>query len=387
MKIKQLPEDFRVEEIADFELAKKGGFKLYSLEKKGLETFFLINYIAKHSKIPLGEIGIAGLKDRHAITRQHLTIPARYEIMAGREENFKIEFMGFVERKIKLGDLIGNRFEITVRDINKGEIEGILMKAKSVEKIGVPNYFDSQRFGSAINGDFIAKRIIKSDFEGAVKVFLTSYTRNESKRVKDEKRLILCKWDSLQETRPRIPELKRVVEAYNSSGSWLIAFRAIPEKLREIYISSYQSYLWNECVKKILRKKIENKRLYTVEYAAGKILLFKDISYEEEKSLPVTFSTISDEIVAGEDEKPIISRVLEAEGLSIKDFAIKEKTGNFFKSHERQVILKAANLEVSEPSIDEINSRQGKKRLKITLRFSLPKGSYATIVTKRIFNR
>src|SRR3989344_5900044 len=81
MKLRQSPSDFKVEEINDFKISsKKDNFKLYLLEKQNFETFQLLNYIARSNKIPQKQIGIEGLKDRHAVTKQYLTVPCKYEI-------------------------------------------------------------------------------------------------------------------------------------------------------------------------------------------------------------------------------------------------------------------------------------------------------------------
>ncbi len=192
MKLKQLPEDFKVDELHELEISRdEKPYKVYLLEKKSMETFSLLSYLAKKNNIPFSELGIAGLKDRHAITKQYLTIPSKHDLKTVQEKNFRITFLGYVNEKLKLGSLLGNRFEITVRDVKKGGLEGVTQKAESIDQVGVPNYFDSQRFGSVINQEFVAKHLIKKDYEKAVKTYLTLYTKFESSKVKEEKNLIL----------------------------------------------------------------------------------------------------------------------------------------------------------------------------------------------------
>src|SRR3989338_4978010 len=350
MKLKQLPEDFKVEEIADISTSKeKKDYKVYLLEKKGIETFSLLSYLSKKNKIPVKGFGIAGLKDRHAVTKQYFTIPSKYNINTLRENNFKIIFLGYSDKALELGDLKGNRFDITVRNIRKGELEGIRQKAKNIGIIGVPNYFDSQRFGSVINNKFVAKFLLKKDYEAAVKVYLTEFTKHESGKFKREKKFIAENWNNISSISVKNPSLARVVNEYKKTKSWLEAYKKIPSHLREIMVSAYQSYLWYELIKKF-------------------------------------FKTISEKIKPGNKEKEIIAKVLSREGVSIQDFGIKKETGNFFKVHERKVVLKPENFGISEQQIDEINDIGRKNTFKIRLSFSLPKGSYATIITKRIFN-
>lgn len=381
MKLRQVPEDFTVEEIAGFSIKQAGDYKLYLLDKKNLETFALLSYLSKQNGIPVRAFGIAGIKDRHAVTRQYLTIPTKYNIHTKEERNFNITHIGYVDKSLRPGMLKGNRFEIVVRSVKKGELDGIYMKAKTVAEAGVPNYFDSQRFGSVIEG-FIAKQLVLRDYEKAVKMFLTQYTSHENANVREEKKLILSGWPKLTGLRVKTRSLAIVIEEYNKKRSWLSAYKAVPRNLREMYVSAYQSYLWNECVKEILRRKIDDKYLYPIEYAAGKLMFFK--RSEEIKDLPVRLSLISHDMVLDKENKDVIKKILSKEGITLEQFDIKGATGNFFKTHERDIILKPEDFHISEPQTDEMNGKNN--FYKIILKFTLTKGGYATIVTKRLFN-
>lgn len=387
MKLRQTIKDFKVEEINQFELHPKGEYKLFLLEKRGLETFFLLYHLSRQNKIPVSKFGIAGLKDKYAITKQYFTIPSKYAIKSFHEKNFDITFLGYVDKKIRLGDLKCNKFEITVRDIKKGELEGIYQKAKDIESIGVPNYFDSQRFGSVINNKFIAKFLIKKDYEGAVKVFLTQFPKTENRRIKEEKRNILKNWGNLLNIKVKSRPLAAVVEEYKKSKNWLKAYKKIPHNLREIIISAYQSYLWNECIKEVFLDVLNKKKLYTIPYNVGRLLFYKNLSEEDVIKIPKTFKTISENMEPNDFEKWIINRVLKKEGIAIEQFDIKKQTGNFFITHERNIIFKPLRFSISAPDIDELNDKGKKNTFKIALSFFLPKGSYATIITKRLFNK
>jgi tRNA pseudouridine13 synthase len=387
MKLRQLPEDFRVEEITSLSFSKEEkDYKVYLLEKNGLETFSLVRYLSKQNNIPTAEFGIAGLKDRHAITRQYISLPSKYGLKALREKNFSISFVGYIDRQIRLGDLDGNRFDITVRDVKKGEIEGAYQKAKNIAQAGVPNYFDSQRFGSVINRQFIARLVMKKDYEGAARAYLTQYTRFESRKVKEEKRKIAAAWQNIESIEAK-GHLAAVINEYKKSRSWLDAYLKIPRNIREMIVSAYQSYLWNECIKKILRMAVGQKMLYPIKYNIGSLLFYKSLTDDETRKIPKTFKTISQSISPTPFEKGIIDEVLGKEGVMLEEFDIKKDTGNFFKVHDRDIIIKPSDFKIAEPEIDEINDKGKSNRFKVRLSFTLPKGSYATIVTKRIFNK
>lgn len=383
MKLRQVPEDFIVEEVNEFSLQATGPYKLYQITKKGVEAFSLISWLAKNNNIPPHLIGIAGLKDKHAITTQFFTIPSKHTINSLSDKNIRITYVGFVDQPLKQGDLLENKFTITVRAIPKGELEVIRTRAESAKTYGVPNYFDSQRFGSLTGEQFIGKHIVRHDYELAVKIFLTEYTKTEKKQVKDEKRMLASRWKELEKISVKTVSLRTVIDAYRRRGQWLDAYKAIPENLKNMHLYAFQSYLWNECVKEVLIRTLNKRTLYPVEYAAGKLLFFKKIADDEQKKLPQTFITIDESISKDRPDYPIIQKVLDEQGLKLQDFDIKAKTGNYFKAHPRPLISMPHEFTLSEPQPDELNHN----RFKMTVRFTLGKGSYATIITKKVFGQ
>jgi tRNA pseudouridine13 synthase len=385
MKLKQLSTDFIVEEIPNIEISQeKDEHAIFLLEKKEIDTFDAIRLIAKKLRVPLFEIGYAGLKDRHALAKQYISIPTHYKIIDAKIDTLNIQLVGYNRKKIKIGDLNGNKFTIAVRDVKENELENVSKRAGTISCSGVPNYFDSQRFGSVIHNEFIIKDIIKQQYEQAVKKYLTFYLKSESKKIKDEKRRILAQWNNLENAVVQNKVFSAVIEEYLKTKSWLAAYKKIPAHLREMFVNAYQSYIWNECVKEVLKKCVEKKKLYPVEYAVGSLLFYKDLSEQEIQKIPSTFGTASDKVNFSEYEKNIINDVLSREGIALTDLAIDEKTGNFFKTRARSIIIIPENFIISNPVKDELNSNK-KSKYKIEISFSLSKGSYATIVTKRLF--
>lgn len=386
MKLKQQPADFIVEEIPDYTIsAVKNEQTVFLLEKQEVDTFDAIRRIAQRLRISLFEIGYAGLKDKHALARQYISLPTKYNVQGLKMESLLLTLVGYSQKKIKIGDLSGNRFSITARDLQQGELAEISRHAKTIPLVGVPNYFDSQRFGSVINNVFIGKEIVLKKYEKAVKQYLTAYQKSEAKKIKDEKRRILSSWSSLADVRVYNKAFGDVIKEYGKTKDWCAAYRKIPAHLREMYVNAYQSVLWNECIKELLRKTVEKRKLISIEYAVGSLLFFSDLSEQEQRRIPQTFQTISDQMKSSPDEQQVIDRVLLKEGLRIADFAIEKQTGNFFKTRAREIRLLPADFILSKPEKDEINSRDTTIRYKIHVSFILPKGSYATIVTKRLF--
>ena len=173
MKLKQKPEDFRVEEIAQPPLGA-GGFALYRLAKESLGTPEAVGAICRAWRLKREAIAVGGLKDRHAVTRQYVSIengPRRRL----NQTNFSLEYLGQTSRPFESSDISANRFEIVIRDLVAPEVEKITALLPIVVEAGVPNYFDDQRFGSVIgHGDFLAKAIMLGDYERALRLALAA---------------------------------------------------------------------------------------------------------------------------------------------------------------------------------------------------------------------
>jgi tRNA(Glu) U13 pseudouridine synthase TruD len=99
------------------------------------------------------------------------------------------------------------------------------------------------------------------------------------------------------------------------------------------------------------------------------------------------FPTLSDKVKLSEFDNKIVSKVLSNENIKIQDLDIRSLTGNFFKTRKRQVIIVPEDFSISDPIKDELNSLNGKPQTKVRLSFCLSKGSYATVITKKIFNQ
>ncbi len=118
--IKQSPEDFVVEEIPAYEPSGEGEHLFLWIEKRDVSAEQLTRHIAKVLNIPNRDIGVAGLKDRTAITRQYVSVPAQCAKRIGNIETDSIQILSFAkhQNKLRTGHLKGNRFSILVRDVS-----------------------------------------------------------------------------------------------------------------------------------------------------------------------------------------------------------------------------------------------------------------------------
>lgn len=148
--IKGHPDEFLVDEILGFPLTDEGEHHFLRIEKVGENTEHVARVLARFAGVPALAVGYAGLKDRQARTRQWFSVG-----LAGRDtpdwsavntSTIRVIETGRHRRKLKRGDLLGNRFRITVRSVT-GSREALNERLSRIAREGVPNYFGPQRFG------------------------------------------------------------------------------------------------------------------------------------------------------------------------------------------------------------------------------------------------
>ncbi len=144
------PEDFLVEELPAFAPDGEGEHLLLTVEKRGLNTVFVAQQLARWAGIPEMGVGYAGLKDRHAVTRQrfsvHLPKKQAPDLAALQLEGLRVLESAWHRRKLPRGALAGNRFVLVLRELH-GDPAAIEARLQAMRARGVPNRFGEQRFG------------------------------------------------------------------------------------------------------------------------------------------------------------------------------------------------------------------------------------------------
>ncbi len=187
MKVKQSPADFRVEELTNRTPESAGGFALYRLKKTGWTTPDAVGMLCNRLKLDRRLVSFGGLKDRHAVTTQFLTIegghPRNLEL-----ERITLHYLGQSSGPFTSADIRANRFTVTLRDLSLENVIRAQAAAAEVASVGLPNYFDDQRFGSVdAKGEFVGRELVQGNFEAALKLALTApyeHDRAEAKRAK-----------------------------------------------------------------------------------------------------------------------------------------------------------------------------------------------------------
>jgi tRNA pseudouridine13 synthase len=343
-QIKQIPKDFIVKEVPSFVFNKESGkYLIYKLKKTNRNTEDCIQFICKVLKTKRKFVGVAGTKDKNAVTEQYISIfnvqntKNRVEGLKDRFENFSLEFIGFHNSPLSLGDLKGNRFEIVIRNLEK-EFE--------IEKpYFIVNYFDDQRF--SINNKEVGRAIIKKDFKNAVKLL-------KEQNNLDEETINLYKTDYIK------------------------IIRHIPIKILKMFIHSYQSYLFNGLCKKII---LEKKYTYLEStYSQGKLFF---LTKEPNTKLNVSLPLIGFGFEMEGGFVNLVDEIIKEENLDLRDFIIRQIPELSSFGAQRDFLIPISNFSKEDFLDDELNI--GKKKVKIA--FEIGKGSYATIVLKKIFEQ
>lgn len=236
-KIKQLSEDFIVNEVTNVKLLDSGKYIYFWLDKLNLSTLESIQLIARKLNMNNKFFGFAGNKDKNAFTRQLCSVKNinKDNLQKLNIKNIKITFAGFGNKPISLGDLKGNDFEIIVRNLDK----------KPEIKSRFINFFGEQRF-STKNVE-IGRAIIKRDFKTAIELI------NNNK----------------------IAEFLK-----DNKNNFTSALKLVPIKLLLLYVHAYQSSFWNKLAEKYRNSK-ENMSLPIIGFGTEVTKDVKQLLEEE----------------------------------------------------------------------------------------------------------
>lgn len=222
MTIRFEPEDFRVEELPLYEPSGLGTHTFFGIKKRNFSTLDAINRLARALQVDARKFGYAGLKDKHAITTQVLSVEGIPPEQVLELELPRIEVLWAEKHghKLRVGHLRGNRFEITLRDISAKALPAIEKQMIRFETEGVPNRFGVQRFGNECDSHLIGKALVTEDWETALSFVLADKTTQNS-------------------------DLSDRIKREKEKGSLEKAVTSIPHRLRKLYLSAYQAYLFN----------------------------------------------------------------------------------------------------------------------------------------------
>src|SRR3989338_1875583 len=351
MQIKQIPEDFKVEELIDLDLNENGAQTYFWLIKTNWTTGKAVSTIAQRCHTSIRRFKFAGNKDRNAVTKQAVSafkIPPE-QLKRLMIKDIEIDAIGKGDTPISLGTLKGNKFEIVVRDLKKTE------KPKKIDKF--PNYFGEQRFGYG-NTHLVGKEILKGNLEEAVRLILT-YSEGSNEETEKARKFAVKNWGNWNDIIIKFPKYMNLEK---SVLNWLIshptyyggALRVIPKTMRKMYVHAYQSEIWNSALKKCV----------------------KDLKGNPDLPIPGTNTKL------GKDKfSKTMALILKKEKITLQDFSAKRIPELASEGTTRKAFVKPKNFEIGELEKDELN----KGKYKIKLFFELEKGAYATELINALF--
>jgi tRNA pseudouridine13 synthase len=142
-------DDFEVEEVPSYEPSGSGEHLFLWIEKRGMAPEYFARTIAQRLGTHPGNIGTAGLKDRHAVTRQWVSVPRELETRVAKLDGDGIRVLrtSLHSNKLKPGHLRGNRFNILVREVDRSRSDAVDAVIGRIREQGLPNFYGPQRFG------------------------------------------------------------------------------------------------------------------------------------------------------------------------------------------------------------------------------------------------
>lgn len=385
MRLKTIPEDFRVRELLEWDEVPDGNFVVHKLQKEKLSTPEALTILARDAGVERSSIAYAGLKDRQAVTEQFLTIERRAVDL--KLANLRVTPVGNTNRAITSKLSAGNAFTIVVRDLRPTEAAALRRSLPSLVKTGLPNYFDDQRFGSLRHGQgFPMNSVLLGDYERALQQLVAEPSPVAITGDVKLKRTLQLRWGDWE-------SCARIARgpAYEPLFQFLIrnprdfrgALQFVPLRLRVIHAFAYQSYLWNRAVSGLLRVAVKGAQRLRLSTVAGDLIAWKYLAPEREEKLEKMRTPLFGVDGDGGSEpfkKSMINEMRNADLLR-SDFIENEVPGMIWKEEQRAAFVKPTK--VTDVRIEPDEMHEG--NVKASLQFALPRGAYATMLIKRLF--
>ena len=254
---------------------------------------------------------------------------------------------------------------------------------------GVTNYFGEQRFGSySGKKGFIGKALITEDYEEALKIYFTHYIKSENTSKKDLKQYIdknWLKWNNVIEYIKKHPGKndlmgKLIMYLKNSDNDYFGAVKLLPQRHIRLYIEAYYSFLWNEVTRRVIEKIAEKK--FSLSYIAGMLMFYEKVN--ERDFMHLKWASFNFRKIDAKSQMKLLIKeaffdVFKQEGITQE--LLKKTFFNIGMLKRRNLVLFPKDFKVVSEADDELYPRFKK----VVLTFSLPPGSYATMVTRILF--
>ncbi|MGQ9587472.1 MAG: tRNA pseudouridine(13) synthase TruD [Thermoplasmata archaeon] len=392
-RLRKTPEDFVVDEISVLPPASQDGrFVVAKVWHRNWEANRLVRRLGSNLRVGRSKVGFAGTKDGRSVATQLMSFDAPIEAVKSLAiPDVKILDAYLARRMITIGDLIGNRFQIKVADVDaEKDLKGICQAVRSrLDDIGgFPNFFGVQRFGSVRPiTHLIGKDLIRGDFEGAVMRYVANPMEEEDSEANDARRTLEQTRDferALREFPKKLTFERTMIEHLRDRPyDYLGALRTLPGNLLMMFVHAYQSYLFNRILSERIRRRMSIR-----EPVEGDLVLPLNKMGLPDHDSPIAISkdNLDKAVRNAKEGKAFVSgllygtdstfasgpmgeierHVIESEKIERLDFQIVGLREASSKGTRRELLARCRDL--------IIDIGQGD----VTFRFALNKGCYAT---------
>lgn len=393
--LRSSPDDFVVEEVYE-DLSYEGGrYLVLEVEKKDWDTHHLIREMSRQLRISQKRFGWAGTKDKRAVTSQRISIMGLDESELKRLTlpDLKIKILGKTNRAVGLGDLLGNRFRIKIRELGC-TVEPAGSMARVTKEIqdhgGVPNYFGVQRFGDTRPITHkVGEALVRGDIEEAVFIYLAMPFSDELQRTREVRQELWENRDVAAALKSYPQYLRYEVAMLNHlvshPGDYAGSFGVLSVNLRRLFVHAYQSYLFNKILSRRMSAGLSLNRPSQGDVVCfvkddlpdmGRLQAVNEENLEAVNRLVergrayVTLPLIGYETQLSKGaEGEIENAVLKEEKVKPSDFKVPANPDLGSRGARRTTLLKVSPLVRVEEGFAELD-------------FFLPAGSYATVVLR-----
>lgn len=383
--IKERPEDFFVQEIPLYEPSGEGEHVYTEIQKVGMSTFDAVNRIAAALGISSHDIGFAGMKDARAITRQILSIWGVTEqaVMDLKIPDIEVKWANRHGNKLRLGHLSANRFAIRIRQVNPTDVLKVRPILEILRQRGMPNYFGEQRFGRRGDNDLLGAALVQGDNVALLRQFLghPNSAVDDPQSFKARKAYEAGDLELSMKSWPRHCGVeRRVLARFIGARRPGASIRIIDQRLRRLWLSALQSRIFNEVV---VRRLQSLDRLVVGDLAwrhgNGAVFAVEDLAagqprcdtFEISPSGPLLGYRMT---LPADEQLAIEQSVFDQFGLKPQEFRLKGR--DKVKGARRPLRVQPADLDITAGA-DEYGEH-------ITVAFTLPPGSFATVLMAEV---
>jgi tRNA pseudouridine13 synthase len=355
---------------------KNEEYLILDLEKINTDTQAAFALIARGLNLSKTRIGYAGLKDKRAITCQRISLymPETLRVERFGVKGLEIRNPRWSTSTVDLGDLKGNAFTITIRDISQSEeeIRKIITEFSKQIENGIPNFFGTQRFGGKRQVTHkVGKLLLEGKFEEAITLYLTETYEEEKEDIR-QARINFAKTKDVRQALKEFPLDARPEKAMLNHlvrypADYAGAFQTLPRKMQYLFTHALQSHLFN----KMLAERIKLYGKNALKPIEGDVL-----ENEAPMMLLAGYESQFANGKAGEIEK----KVLEEEGITFESFKTAKISELSSKGMRKEIALFPADFKLEKIEADEFNP----EKKAVTISFTLTKGNYATTVLREL---